>query len=56
MIDTSNSASSTRITDQIPPSMLNAPRDYVRSEGPTVTVNRKARRAAASRSRRSQRR
>ncbi len=53
MIDTSNSAASTRITDQIPPSMLNAPRDYVRSEGPTVTVNRKARRAAAARARRS---
>ena len=53
MIDTSNSATSTRITDQIEPHMLNAPADYVRSEGPTISLNRKARRAAAARARRS---
>lgn len=50
---TRNSAASTRITDQIPPTMLNAPVPEVRGLGPSISPNRKARRAAAARARRS---
>ena len=55
MIDTSNSAASTRITDQIEPHTLNAPVPEVRAHGlgPSISPNRKARRAAAARARRS---